>query len=745
MKGGIKILALIFLMFAFQKIQAQQTITITDAETTEPLSDVSIDIRSANDNNLSEAIHTDTAGTAVISIAPPFEIFVFTTGYQPYQAMIENTNDIQIHLQILSQQISEFTVTGQYDVVSKDQSVYNVKVIDKKTIDQKSANNLKQLLENELGIRINQDNILGSSITINGITGQNVKVLIDGVPMIGRENGNLDLSSINLNNIQRVELIEGPMSVMYGTDALGGVINLITNSGSFHPFELDGNFAFESTGTYNADGSLFIRHKNNNLELNGGRYFFDGFNLPDTGRYQTFKPKEQIFINGQYSYKSRDFDFRYKIDASAQTIQNKGVPAINPYSAYAFDDYYYTNRINNTMFNEYRMNNNSKLTFTNSFSVYQHIKNTYRKDLVDLTQALVNQQGSQDTTVFTSWLLRGAWSNVNPFHQITFQTGYDINLDKGIGIKLTNGLQHIYDFALFGSLDYKWNDHISLRPGIRIIYNTRYGAPVVPSINALFVIRKNYSLRLGYSRGFRSPSLKELDLFFVDANHNITGNENLIAETSNNLQASLSIKNAIEDFPLTFEVSSFYNNIQNIITLALVNQTSQLFTYVNIDRYETTGLNFSASFSNDKFSYNTGFQMLGTYNSLSENYSGVTHFSMTPEFQNDFTIHLLKYKSDISIYFKNVGTTPGFALDDQQQTYETFIQPYSIVDITLMKKCFKDLCSFNFGIKNVLNVVNISTNSLATSVHSENSGFLPYAMGRYIFADIHFKIYNSEK
>ena len=55
--------------------------------------------------------------------------------------------------------------------------------------------------------------MLGNSISLQGISGQNIKVMIDGVPLIGREGGNIDLSQINLSSVERIEMIEGPMGV----------------------------------------------------------------------------------------------------------------------------------------------------------------------------------------------------------------------------------------------------------------------------------------------------------------------------------------------------------------------------------------------------------------------------------------------------------------------------------------------------------------------------------------------------
>ena len=64
-------------------------------------------------------------------------------------------------------------------------------------------------------------------MSMQGISGENVKILIDGVPVLGRLDGNIDLSKINLNDVDQIKVIEGPQSVSYGTNGMAGTINII--------------------------------------------------------------------------------------------------------------------------------------------------------------------------------------------------------------------------------------------------------------------------------------------------------------------------------------------------------------------------------------------------------------------------------------------------------------------------------------------------------------------------------------
>ena len=126
--------------------------------------------------------------------------------------------------------IEEVVVTGQFRPTSLKNSVYKVRTLDQQYIQRRATtDDMATLLNMELGIRFNNDLTLGESdIQLMGVSGQNVKVLIDGVPMIDRGSTKQSLSQIDINTIERIEIVEGPVSVMYGTDALAGVINIIT-------------------------------------------------------------------------------------------------------------------------------------------------------------------------------------------------------------------------------------------------------------------------------------------------------------------------------------------------------------------------------------------------------------------------------------------------------------------------------------------------------------------------------------
>src|SRR5262245_7629628 len=106
--------------------------------------------------------------------------------------------------------LDEVVITGQFSPQSIKNSVYRVRVIKKEQIQLRGATDITGVLNNELGIRFNTDYTLGETdIAIMGMSGQNVKVLLDGIPLIDRGSTKQSLSQVDINTIERIELVEG--------------------------------------------------------------------------------------------------------------------------------------------------------------------------------------------------------------------------------------------------------------------------------------------------------------------------------------------------------------------------------------------------------------------------------------------------------------------------------------------------------------------------------------------------------
>ncbi len=638
--------------------------------------------------------------------------------------------------------LNEVVVTGQINPINKKNAVQNIKIIGAKELSSGLYNNLAEVLSQKLNIQLIQDNILGSGLKMQGLAGQNVKILIDEIPVIGRLNGNIDLSQINLENIERIEIVEGPLSVNYGTDALAGTINIITKKNYTLKKSLAFKSYYESIGRYN--NSFSISNNNNNIislyEME--RNYFDGwsendkFNLlpqktiADTNRTHKWKPKEQISNKVQWIINKEKIKRRYYAKHFYEKITNRGYPK-SPYFESAFDDYYYTFRRNAGADLNYMLNNN-KLRFLISYNDYKRIKNTFINDLTTLTPLLINNLSAQDTSVFKLFTAKTTLSSEGLFD---YQIGLDFQKQIAKGKRLSDGMQEQADYAAFCNLKTVINNNFLFNTGLRLIYNTKYQAPLIPSLSFMYN-SKNNKLRISFAKGFRAPTLKELFFEFIDINHNIIGNDKLVAEESNNYQLSY---NYIYNTALDFDLSLFQNKITNKIDLANNSLQNDIYSYFNIGEFETKGISSNLNFIYKKINLTVGGSYIGVKNNIDEENLILNDFLYSSEFIANATINILK-SSKLNFFFKYTGKVPYYLESIDNSVITSYRDGYQLLNASFNKYISKYNIDLSLGIKNILNVIEISNYTENTSVHSSNSNNFSIGYGRSYFASIKFKL-----
>ena len=653
-------------------------------------------------------------------------------------------NDTTFYLEKNNFIVDEVFVTGQIKPTKISDVIQKSIIISKKDIEMQAANNLKDLLEKQLNMSVTVDNILGSSVSIQGISGQNVKILIDGVPVIGRLNGNIDLTQINLNNIERVEIIEGPLSVDYGTDALAGTINLITDKQLNDGFSSTYNLYYETVGQYNFDFILNFKRKGHAINFDFGRKYFDGWSknddfnlfpvsqLADTNRVKSWNPKEQYFGKVQYSYKTDNSLLRVFYDSFDEKISNFGFPRL-PYYENAFDDYYFTKRNNVAIDYKYIFNDNKNLHLISSYSNFNRRKNTYFKDLTTLEEVLTNNNSDQDTSLFNLIMNKLVFSSFKS-NNFNYQIGIDSKFENGEGIRITNNKQ-LSDQAIYFSSKWKpWNN-LSLKPALRFSYNSMFNVPIIPSINTM-LLYNDFNIRLAYAKGFRSPSIKELYFEFVDVNHNILGNENLVPENSDNFQFNLDYSKRFSNYKIETGIKLFHNDIRNLITLAQSPNSSE-YSYFNLGRYKTRGFSSNLSLFTQALVLNFSYGVTGRYNDLSEEFN-IVDFSFSNSVKSNINYKLKKYYTTVSLYYNFTGKLPVF-YKDEDQIIEAEKESYQLIDLVLNKAFNNYNMNFSFGIKNLLDVQDI-TNYATNEVHSSSNSYQSVAYGRTFFTSISFKL-----
>jgi outer membrane receptor for ferrienterochelin and colicins len=652
----------------------------------------------------------------------------------------------------LQNNLKEVVVTGQYAPQSLKNSVYQTRIISAERIRLRAATNIQQVLNTELGFRFSNDLTLGTSdVQLMGMSGRNVKILLDGVPMVDRSDTRESLNQIDINTVERIEIVEGPLSVSYGTDALAGVINIITKRQGKEILNLNARVQEETAGTeyspFSKQGS-HLQHagagwRNKGWNILGGvsHNEFNGFEVPgaiattaEIDAYNNrWKPKEQWLANTKFGYSTDRFSIGYRLDYLNETIDSKG--GYNPSNYKATNQQYITDRYTQQLQGEYRISDRLQLTSSVGYANLKRATKSVIHDYSTGLEELSTAAGTQDISKFESTNIRATaqykWSE-----QLSFQPGIEVNLDGASGARIS-GSPTINDYAFFISSEFTLLKALTLRPGLRFISNSVYDAPpVIPSLNAKVRLNDFFDLRLGYASGFRSPALRELYYDFFDASHSIMGNEDLKAEQSNSFTASLSFAEKEDDEQRFRSVlSGFFNNFKNRIDYGLLASDPTITTLLNVAKYKTAGGTFENTLYLKNFQVSLGVSYIGTYNQYSssvDQYGESPAFVWSPELNTNLTYILPQLDATVNLAFKYTGTRPYYELatiDNLEQVRLAKTGAFTLADLMFTKKLGKAL-SVNAGVKNLFNITTLSSTALASTAAHSTSGPVPLNYGR---------------
>jgi outer membrane receptor for ferrienterochelin and colicins len=737
-------LSLLFTIgFAFPSENA--SVTILRQDNNKPLHDAIVKIIPLNESNRNitpTTGMTDPSGTFRYLFNEPVLIHISHLGY----STITDTLLVVSHKTYLitpsSRDMQDVVVTGQYTSGSVQKSVYEVKVIDSDMIRAKGAGNLREALQNELGIDLGQDQVFGSSMSINGISGEGVKIMVDGVPIVGRQDGKLDLSQININNIERIEIVEGPLSVMYGTDAMGGVVNIITKGFQTEKINVQLKGYYETAGQYNAELNTGFSFKKNQVYLSGGRNFFDGYSAKDSiQRVQDWKPKEQYFADLKYLYTGSKFRVSLTGSFFREMLLSRGEPrrTLNDngtaWTYKADDAHFLTYRPRTAASVMYRFRENSQLDALFAYSGFFRFGNLYSKDLVTQREVL-GPATVHDTSRHHLVLFRGTYTLPAWKDRLNFLFGVEINQEFTYQNRIKDRKQKLADYSAFGMVKVKLAEGLDVQPAIRFSYNTRFSIPLIPSINLRYSYKDQLVFRASYGRGYRAPSLKELFLTFFDSNHALRGNESLKPEDGHSINASINYTRPIvHSHTLHLGVSGFYNTIKNKIDLLTIDAPSpnlDTFEYFNLKKYLTYGGDVSLGYKWKELQLKASAQL--TTFELSIPNASEKMKMLSPDFTAMASYLIPKAAIGININYRYTGQKPLFSFSGSFQSGKRFA--YHWLDVSLTRNFWKDRIQLTVGGKNLIGVTDVQKQGQVVIGHDSDPASANVGWGRTFFTSL---------
>ncbi len=657
------------------------------------------------------------------------------------------TGDIK--LSDTTRSLNEVVITGQSEPQSLRNSVYQVRTIDSERIRLRGATNLQTILNTELGIRFSNDLTLGTSdIQLMGMAGQGVKILLDGIPMVDRGGTRESLGQIDINTIERIEIVEGPMSVIYGTDALAGVINIITKKGNDSAsLTVNARLQEETAGgeynTLTKKGAhnqwIGITWQNERLQLSGHvtRNNFGGWQGAATGRAKAWKPKDQMLYTAGARFTGKHWNIWYRFNGTDETITSLGDLNI---LREAGDQEYITKRWFHQVQSEWKVSEKLNLTAVGSYTDYSRRTLSTKIDSTG-RRTLSLEPGAQDKSIFTTAFFRGTAFYKAGDH-ISVLAGVDFSNNNASGARI-NGTPTINEYALFIAPEIRLGQFFKLTPGLRFLQNSVYDAPpVIPSLNGKLTLSKSLDFRFGYARGFRSPALRELHFDFHDASHSINGNVNLKAEYSNSFNSFL-VWQAVsrESLRVSSTLGGFYNIFHDLIDTGIDPNDRTQTTYLNIHLFKTTGFSLDNKLFWKNLQATLGATYIGRYNEFSESpadFGSLPEFVWSTEINANLLYTFRKVGASINLFYKFSGKRPIYQTNDQVNIHLAETEGFHMADLTLSKTLGKYVNVLG-GIKNLFDITNLQNTSTDTGGAHSMGGAVPMSFGRSYFLGLSFQ------
>lgn len=479
----------------------------------------------------------------------PFEtgsLNISMMGYESKEINLNliETNSIYIQLEKSLIEMSSVVITGtrteRYlkDVPVTTQVVKGAKIAESGPMD------VSQVLNELTGVAI-VENQFGTGAELSGFDADHILVLVDGMELVGRTNGQLDISQIPTDQIDRIEVVKGASSALYGSEAMGGIINIITK-------EPQKDFKVSLGG----DAGSYGRY-NGNLTISGGLGDWKSKVYFNARRYGgNDLSNSSLWENGS-SYKKYNTGLRVENTDFAKGILRLDSKIFwetqNLNTENIFEDVTDNLRLTNRA--EYEGNRKSiKYKTGVEYSYYDHL---YEQFVISS-----GYKRSSDTTIDELFKTDMTFELNDTKHKVNGGLGYEYESIQSDRIDPNQKSSNI----LFGFAQDEWNlsNKIVLLTGLRADYHSIYGDYYSPKLSIMYKPEPISRVRISYGRGFKAPTFKEmfLDYMVLQIGYRILGNPDLEPEVSNSIN-------------LDFErwrtnryhgrINFFYNEIQNLI------------------------------------------------------------------------------------------------------------------------------------------------------------------------------------
>jgi len=623
--------------------------------------------------------------------------------------------------------LNQVTVTGTRTPYSLKEAPVLTQLISEQEIQSVDSETLADLLFVEIpGVDMARH---GGVPVMNmmGLETQYSLILIDGERMAKGLQKTIDYSRINTANIERIEIIRGASSALYGSDAMGGVINIITKkprrkvdvSASIRYMQRNGKDHTQldidnADDDYSKDFYKNIDRPNLNANISAGfrnKYFYansflniknsDGYKLYDTEGSKKYYDNLGVVLEAPIQkeatliYGFSDYTISQKIgyDRDKWSVSLSG-------NFYEHDEFDFTNDAVHERFDSYTLAGRSKYKISENSSIQlSHSTDIYERFNFD--EKLEEKSKTHNNTFHVSKL---TYNGVIKNHNLLIEAEnlhQSLETDKFVLDQLDS--KSTNNMVIVLQDQFQLSEKLIIVAGLRAGHHSTFKSHFSPSLSAKYSINK-FNLRLSYARGFRSPDLKEL---YMNWSHlgmfQILGNENLKPERNDFYSLSMDFLNPKQGFNATLigSYNKVYDKIDGIWTK---NQT--MYRYLNLDAAEV--FSFEAMF---KWRFHKNIKLKTSYIFLkskksknAQDLSTMSPMALTGQLEYRFSKE--KYNFTANLSGKITGKKEVSVLDEEPDSpyvgeyYKVKYQRFSIWNFTLNQNFGKHI-KIGTGVKNI--------------------------------------------
>ena len=480
----------------------------------------------------------------------------------------------------LSVLLNEVVVTGTGTEHYLKDAPVQTEVITGKALDSYQGRSMQDILEGlNASITFNPSD-MGSGIQMNGLGNDYILILINGKRINGDTGGQNDLSIINPANIERIEIVKGAASSLYGSDAIAGVINIITKKNR-DKVSLSNTTRVGSYGDILESVQIGFGHKRVNSTTSLSTTHTDGWRnttqewdhheVMDGTVTRTVNRSTNFTLRENLTYKVND---RLSLSADGSFYQKWNYRPHGAFKYYTYDQFYRNFDVAGGA--KYTLGGLNFLSVDLTYGNYSYFYNYHHKDVTNFfdpeTDLRITRYPGEHILETSQQRFLGQAKSV-------FHLGENNILSAGLEYqydhlksprRIENGKASVFTASAYVQDEWNPTDRLNVTVGGRFVVHQEFGATFTPKVSAMYKLG-DFNIRATYSNGFKAPTLKELhDDYITQIGggpwKHYYGNKDLKPQKSNYYSASVEYHAS----NLQITVTGFYNRIKNMIALTEV-------------------------------------------------------------------------------------------------------------------------------------------------------------------------------